>query len=365
MIDIKSLPKPTVLGTIGYEEILQQNIDNMKAVMPDWTPLSSDDQQMMLEAFSYRELHLRVEFNKLSEAFFLITSKAADLDYRALSEYGILRLQGSKPYAPYEFTLSEIFDYDVVIPVNLILTDETSTYEGKLLSDVTIVAGTDKATGVVELQLETSSSAIKTEFITTTLPFVTTAKATDIFNNGSDVEDDETFIYRILLSMADKSTAGSEETYESYTYNADERIEDVKIASEASGTVNVYYYSEVADALMKTRIEEKLNAKEVRPLTDIVVVNHVSEVPYNITAELKILPDQETATVYSNAVLSLDAGLKSLKQIGTDITLSEINDFLKVYGVKEVVLSVPSENIIVENNQIGVNGANTITYTVL
>lgn len=364
MINIKSLLKPDVMQVIDYEEILNQNIANFKALVPDWTPLESDEFKLILEAFAYRELHLRAEFNNLANAFFLSSSTGNDLDNYAVF-YGVTRLAGSNPYATYEFSLSEALNQDVIIPANLILTDVNGAYEAKLLNDVTILAGEIKSTGTVELQLEIDTIDVKTEIITTTLPFVIKAKAIDTFKNGSVVESDENFRQRILLSLADKSTAGSEETYKSFTFSADERIEDVAILNGGAGVVKVFYYSESADSLMQTRIVDMLNKKEVRPLTDNVVVAVATQISFNVTAELKILQNQETTTVYSNAIASLNDGLKSLRQIGTDITLSEINDFLKVSGVKEVVITQPTTNVEISDNEIGVNSGNTITYTII
>lgn len=364
MINISNLQKPDVLQVLDYETILNQNIENFKTLMPDWIPLESDEFKLILEAFAYRELHLRAEFNNLANGFFLSTSTGADLDNYA-TFYNVTRLNGSKPYAYYEFSLSDALTIDLVIPAGLVLTDDTSVYSGKLLSDVTITAGSLKATGTVELQLETKTSDVKTEIITTPLPYVVEAKATDMFANGSNPETDEELRDRILLSMADKSTAGSEESYKSYTFDADERIEDVAVLNGGGGVVNVYYYSPVADAIMQTRVDETLNATDVRPLSDVVVVAKATEIQYSITAELKILPNQDTATVYSNAIDSLTDGLNSLRQIGTDITLSEINDFLKVDGVKEVVVTAPTANVVIADNEIGVNSGNTITYTVI
>ena len=364
MINISNLPKPDVLQVLDYEAILNQNIENFKTLVPDWQPLESDEFKMILEAFAYRELHLRAYFNELAKAFFLSTATGVNLDNYAVF-YGIERLQGSRPYATYEFSLSEALTQDVVIPANLVLTDTTSTYEALLLNDVSIPAGETKANGTVELQQEIAQSGVKTEVITTPLPFVVSAKASEIFSHGSDVESDESFRKRILLSMADKSTAGSEETYKSFTFKADERIEDVAVLNGGAGVVNVCYYSSSADTIMQTRVEDTLNAKEVRPLTDSVVVAKASEIPFGVTAELKILPNQETATVYTNAIKSLENGLKTLKKIGTDITLSEINYFLKADGVKEVIITNPTADVVIADNEIGVNSGNTITYTVL
>ena len=366
MINIDSLPVPSVFQSLDFEAILAKKIERAKELVPNWQPLESDDFKMILEDLAYEELHLRAEWNKLAKAFFLSTTTGSDLDNYAV-RYGVERLAGSKPYATYEFSLSEILSQDVVIPANLILQDESSQIEAKLLESVTIFAGETTVSGVVELQQEVSSSDVKTEVITTPLPFVVEAKATGAFVNGSSTEDDETFRLRILLSMADKSTAGSEESYESFTRKSDERIADVKVLNGGAGVVQVFYYSEDQDEIMQTRIIEALNANKIRPISDDPLIAPAGVVSYVVHADLKILPNQETATVYSKAIDSLSTGLETLKKIGVQITLSEVNDFLKVPGVKEVIITSPSSNVSVADNEIGVNDEpnNAITYTVL
>jgi phage-related baseplate assembly protein len=364
MVNISSLPVPSVLQTLSYEDVLQNNIANLQTLLPDWQPIESDDYMLLLEAFAYRELYLRAEFNTLAKAFFLSTTSGSDLDNYGVF-YGVERLQGSKPYADYTFTLSATQTQDVVIPKGLVLTDVTNTYTAEVLQNITIPAGTLSGIGDVELQLNISASTIKTEVITTPLPFVVTASANADFANGKDDENDESYLNRILISYANTSTAGSEESYKSYTFGADSRIEDVAVENGGAGIVNVYYYSPQADDLMQQRIVEALNATDVRPLTDTVNVEKATEVSYSITAELKILPNQETATVYANAVDNLNSSLASLKKMGDEITLSEINEFLMVDGVKEVIISSPTDNIAINPNEIGVNGDNTITFTVI
>ena len=193
--------------------------------------------------------------------------------------------------------------------------------------------------------------------------------------------------------MSDKSTAGSKDTYKSYAYKADERIEDVKVqnglkdfanyVSLFSGkndveilqgittlisdfcTVNVYYYSENADELMQQRIEDSLNSESVRPLTDYVKVIEATPKVFEIEAVLNCEKNQEYGLIQEQALANLQTNLKKLKKIGTSITLSEINDFLRVGGVKEVVILNPTQNIEVLSNEIGVcRGFNISTATI-
>jgi len=392
MINVESLPKPDVLLTLDYNKIKQANIDELKKLYPDWEHIESDDFMPNIEANAYRELHLRQEFNQLSLAFFLATATKADLDH-----WGVIfdceRLKGSKPWANYTFSLSEAKSSDITINKGLALSDDESKYEARLLEDIVIKKGELKAVGRVELQVYTSSSDVQTNNITTTLPYILSAKAASEFKAGSNVESDDDFRFRILLSMSDKSTAGSSTTYKSYAYKADERIEDIKVENGLKDfstyvplflgkneveiiegirnliadfcTVNVYYYSQNADLLMKQRIEDSLNSESVRPLTDYVKVIEATQKVFEIEAVLNCEKNQEYGLIQEQALANLQTNLKKLKKIGTSITLSEINDFLRVGGVKEVVILNPTQNIEVLSNEIGVcSGFNISTATI-
>jgi len=356
-MNIKSLAIPTVLKTLNYEEILASNTSILKKIFDkkdiDWQPIDSDEYILLLQAFSYRELYFRNEINEIVKQLLLAFCSGEMLDHK-VADNGIERLKGSKPYAPYEFELATELEVDYVIEKGLIVTDITNKFQSKLLENVTIKAGDTKASGVLELQLEINESAVRTELITNSLPYVVKVKALDAFKNGAKKESDEKLLERYLESFADKSTAGAEETYKSLVRKADKRVEDVKVSGTKEAVVKVYYYSENADALMHTRIEEKLSDKTQRPLTDKVDVLKVSEVTYVVSAVLKIQENQESAAIQIAAEKSLELGLKKLRSIGEMITLSEINDFLKVEGVKEVIINAPLANVVPAINEIGI-----------
>lgn len=381
MINIASLPKPAVLLELDYNKIKQANIDELKKLDPDWEHIESDDLMPNIEANAYRELHLRQEFNQLALAFFLATATKADLDNWGVA-YDCLRLEGAHPWANYTFSLSEVRNSDITINKGLTLTDDESKYEARLIEDVVIKKGELEAVGKVELQLYTSSSDVQTNNITTTLPYILEAKANSDFKAGAEVESDDDYRSRILLSMSDKSTAGSSATYKSYAYKADERIEDIKVVNGIKDfstylplflgkneleildgirnliadfcTVIVYYYSQNADALMQQRIEEILNSDTVRPMTDYVKVIEATPKLFQIEAVLNCEKNQEYGLIQTQALENLTKNLIKLRKIGESITLSEINDFLRVGGVKEVVILEPTENVTVLSHEIGV-----------
>lgn len=364
MININTLPVPTILNVKTYEDILLSNMNILKNIFAskgiDWQPIDSDEYSLMAQSFSYRELYFRNEINEIVKQLLLAFCSGPNLDNK-VAENGIERLKGSNPYATYEFTISTELTSDYIIQKGLVLKDDTQEHEAVLLNDIKIIAGELSSIGVVELQEKIDQSEVKTENITTALPYIITAKSLESFSNGASVEDDESLLERYLISFADKSTAGAEETYKSLVLKADKRIEDVKVIGTDQAEVNIYYFSESADEIMNQRILEACNDKEQRPLTDKLSAIEVEEIVFSISAVLKISEGQESAAIQIAANKSLESGLKSIRKIGEPITLSEINDFLKVQGVKEVIINAPVANITPAINQIGICNAISIT----
>lgn len=351
---------PNVVQELSYDEILEQNLDIVKSLLPDYKPAEGDNVMLVLRAFSYRELQLRALFNSLAKAFFLSTASGSDLDNLAETLYGLYRLKGTKPYADMEFSLTSVLPYDVLIPKGFELVDETGSHFSKLLEDVVIKEGETKAVGVIELQEEIASSSVKTEIQVTPLPYVQVKQLTD-FINGSNPESDEDFKERIRVSFANKSTAGSALTYKSFALSADERIKEVKVLSPSAGVVDVVYYSSEADEIMQERIENTLNADNVRPLTDLVRVKKANEIIFDVTGEITIKSGVDASSVYVNAINSL----KTLMfKIGEDVSIAKIIKTLMVDGVVDVALTNPTANIEIDDYSIAILGETNISYRV-
>lgn len=364
MIDIETLPRPDVFLDVKYEDLLQQHIAEVQALLPDWKPSEGDLMLIEKQAAAYREMNLKAEFNSLAKAFFLSTTTGSNLDNYAVF-YGVKRLQGAKPTAEYQFDLTVVLDYQVILPKGSMLVDEGGAYQALLLEDVVFYQGLKSSTGRVELQLYTKSSDIETTLLQTPLPYIGNIQATGEFSNGDSIESDEELRKRILLSLADKSTAGSEITYKSYAYRADSRVEDVSVFSLAPGEVQVVIYAPTdTDAIALNRVKETLSAKEVRPLTDNLFVSYAKVIPYQVDATIKIFEGQDSASIYSKSMASLMQGIENLQKIGADPTPSEINDFLRVKGVKEVVLHSPVERMDIPKDGIAICTSKKVNYEV-
>jgi len=362
-MDINSIKIPDVIKQYDYESLLQYHIDEVKKILPDWKPSEGDLMLIEKQASAFREMHLRAEFNELARAFFLTTAKNSDLDNYAVF-YGVERLKGSKPTATYRFELSSKLEYEVMIPKDTLMIDDGGTKQGKILEDVVFYIGDEQKEALVELDEYCQASDVELTTLQTPLPYVYRIEALEEFGGGATKEDDESLRKRILLSLADKSTAGSEETYKSYTYKADAKIEDVSVYSLIPGEVLVYLYAPNSDEHILERVHKSLSAEDVRPLTDKLVINFAEEINYVIDATLKIFENNDSAQIYINAMDSLDQGLKNLEKIGADITLSELNDFLRVAGVKEVVFTSPKNRLTIARNQIAICSSKKINYEV-
>jgi len=260
-----------------------------------------------------------------------------------------------------EFSLTSELPYDVLIPKGFELVDKTGSHFAKLLEDVVIKAGEVSAVGVIELQEEIASSSVKTEIQVSPLPYVQVKQLND-FVNGSNPESDEDFKERIRISFANKSTAGSALTYKAFALSADERIEEVKVLSPSAGIVDVVYYSSEADDIMQERIENTLNADDVRPLTDLVQVKKVNEVLVDVEAELSIKSNSDMVTTYNTAI----DNLKQLYfSIGEDVSIAKIIDALMVTSVEDVSLTNPTSNIAIDDYSKAILNNLNITYKVI
>lgn len=348
------LPAPTVIEIFDFETIKQRKLDRVveliKAKGDEYVPSESDDLMTMIEADAYEEVLLRTRINNAAKAQLLAFAKDSDLDHIGTTRYGVLRLEGSKPYALFTFSLSTILTYDVTLPQGLQLSD-TKGATALLLADVTITAGSTSAQGTVELQEYTESSDIKTETIVTPLPYVATATQDETYHDGADVEDDERYRERIWLSRESKSTAGSDATYKYFATTADSRIADVKIIANTAGVAKVYLLSDTgaADQVMIDRVTTALNEEYIRPLTDDVQISSATIVEKTITADI-VLYD-----------LTYEAGVRALIEsaiaentmiFGKSLSLSKIYGLLESEQVKDVTLTAPAASIDILDNEV-------------
>ena len=348
------LPKPTVIEEIDYETIVNRKVERVKTILAErgieWQPSESDDLKTMIEADAYDEMLLRARINYAVEQQLLAFATGSNLDHIAATRYGEVRLEGAKPYAKFEFSLSAVLETDVILSEGLLLGDGKGA-QAKLIENVTIPASSLSAQGTVELQEFVRESDVKTEIILTPLPYVIEAKQLESFANGADPEDDERFRERVWLSREKKTTAGSRLQYIYYAKSADVRVRDVQIIDDTAGVVKVYLLSDTgaADTVMIDRVNETLNKEEIRPLTDDVQVYSAEIIDVTVDAIVKLY-DLSLQLQVDEQIRSAFAANTMI--FGKSLTLAKIYDLLGGEQVADVVLNAPTASVILQPYQV-------------
>ena len=160
---------------------------------------------------------------------------------------------------------------------------------------------------------------------------------------------------RIQLSFEGFTTAGSEGSYVFHGLSAAPDVKDVAAVSPQPGVVTVYVLSRTgngeAPANLLDSVDQALNAENTRPMTDQVVVQSASIVPYTVEAELVMYPGPDSALIRQTAEDAVRAHVDSLHRIGHDVSLSGIYAALHRPGVQRVNLVSPAANLVIDNSE--------------
>ncbi len=166
-------------------------------------------------------------------------------------------------------------------------------------------------------------------------------------------EDDERLRQRAQLALEGFSVAGPKGAYIFWGLNASAHVKDISVESPAPGQVQVTVLSSIGDgtpdpALLDT-VAAALNAEEVRPLCDTVLVQAAQVQAYSVDARLTLYDGPDTATVMASALASVSAYVADRHKLGNDVTISGLHAALHVDGaVERVELISPSTDLTIE-----------------
>ena len=181
----------------------------------------------------------------------------------------------------------------------------------------------------------------------------------------AEYEDDDAFRRRILLALEGISTAGSVGSYQYHALSAHSLVADVSAIMPSAGTVLVSVLSKAgdgtADQEVLDAVEAALNAEDVRPLTDEVIVQSAQIVEYGGSAVLYIEEGPEIEPVLAAAQASLDAYTQNQLRLGRNIRKAAIHAALMVTGVQNAVLS-GIDDIVISKEQSAYCTGITLSY---
>ncbi|WP_036041605.1 baseplate assembly protein [Bradyrhizobium yuanmingense] len=168
-------------------------------------------------------------------------------------------------------------------------------------------------------------------------------------------ESDEDFRARIQLSFEGYTTAGSEGSYVFHALTADGDVKDISATSPTPGVVNVYVLSRSGDGTaspaLVAKVDAALNAEDIRPMTDHVIVASAEIVPFAIEAVLTMYPGPDPEVVRQAALDKLHEYISKVQRIGYDVTRAGIIGALVQPGVQNVALASPAADVVITDSQ--------------
>ncbi|HGX3698422.1 TPA: baseplate J/gp47 family protein [Escherichia coli] len=167
------------------------------------------------------------------------------------------------------------------------------------------------------------------------------------------MEEDDAFRERIQLSWSQLNTAGARNAYRFHARSADEDVLDADAYGPEehgrAGEVDVYVLSRegngTASRALLDAVSVRLNADEIRPLTDFVTVKSAIINDYSVTAELEIPDGPDAGEVLENAKNTLMSYTRLANRINGMVPVSAIYAALQQTGVARVILSSPRADI--------------------
>lgn len=178
-------------------------------------------------------------------------------------------------------------------------------------------------------------------------------------------ETDAALRARTQLAVEGFSTAGPAGAYRFHALSASGDVLDVSIQSPTPGRVLVTVLGADGDGVppadLLTTVAAALNAEDVRPLTDEVIVQAATVTPYTIVASLVLYPGPASAPVIAEATAAAQRYADETHRLGYDVVLTGIYAALHRPGVQRVVLTEPVADIVSDSAQAAYCTAITLT----
>jgi phage-related baseplate assembly protein len=154
---------------------------------------------------------------------------------------------------------------------------------------------------------------------------------------------------RTLLAPEAFSSAGSPGSYVFHALAADPRVLNVDVWSPMPGHVNVAVQSREGDGAASDDLVEAVRAhlsrEDIKPLTDILSVRSVENVPYDVVGVGYVLPGPDAAAVQEQAVAAIEAMAAQRRTPSRDLPRSAIFDAASVGPMDKVLVTSPAGDI--------------------
>lgn len=349
-------PKITVTEAIAVFEKLSEE-----------TLAPADPRRVFIESLCYIIAQQRViiDFSAKMNLLSYATGEYLDVLGYLLS---VTRLPAQSAVTTQQFELEAAQISAYVIPAGAQVTTGSSVFETTEILEIPI--GT--LTGVVPVRAVNAGAEgngllpgqINT--LITPLPYIKNVTNLTTTSGGADVEKDDNFAERIHLAPASFSVAGPEDAYKYWTRTANQGIKSVSVNSPTPGVVDVRFL--MAGGIFPSQevmdeVNNVLNAKTIRPLTDKVNVLLPNNIDYKINIEYWISNDNKTQAdlIQKDVKKAVDNfAIWQRSEFGRDINPDMLNNLVVSARAKRVNIISPKFTVL---EKIDVAQDNDITIT--
>ena len=283
---------------------------------------------------------------------------------------GAERLPSAAAKTTMRLTLSASRESSTVIPAGTRFTAGDNVMFA--LDDDTVIAGgtlTVETSATCTVKGTTGNGYLPGELniIADPIPFLSKAANTTTTSGGSDIEGDEDYRDRIQQAPEQFSCAGPSGAYEYFTKEASSLITDVAVTCPEAGVVRVYPLCQdgaLPDTEIINMVEEKLNSRTIRPLTDKVEVVTPEAVEYDLSVSYWIDRDDVaySKTIQEKAEAAASDYMAWQKsRLGRDINPTELIYRLRAAGVKRVDVGNLAPQVI-NANQVAIAKSCTVIF---
>lgn len=313
---IANLPEPALIEELNYEAIFRELVEDFVERHPEYDALlESDPAIKLLQVFAYRELILRQRVNDAFKATLLAFAQAGDLDNLA-AFYGVER-QTAEP------------DDDL----------RSRTIER--------IKGSSTAGGAAWYRYQTLSADDRVVDALVTSPDAGQVRIAVLSNEGPTIK---------AATGAALDALGT--TY-GLTRNINANENDTAFRARVLQAALGGRGDGAASSQLLGAVNMRIQADDVRVITDTVQVISANIVQVNVVANLYLYPDQPAA-ILNGLEQSIRTAFAAEGGLGWDLTPSWLISRLHVQGVQRVELASPAGVIAADSTTAVALGSITI-----
>lgn len=368
-----NFPDISFIEDTTIEDVLTQMINDYQTKYKEITTkevslAQADPHRLIMYACAVQIYQAMQYADYAGKSSFLKYAKGDYLD-NLVAIRGITRLGATAASTVLKFSLSEPISSVVAIPAGTRATNGNEVYFAT--DEYAEIAAGDTEVSVAATCTETGSLGndfAEGEFnvLVNALPYVVSVANTSQTFGGSDEEDDDTLKERAYETPNSYSTAGPTGAYSYFAKQVDQSISDVVIRSDSPGVVKVIFVTDsgMPDSALIQKVQDALEDRAVRPLTDKVEVSAPETQAYDIDLTYYISSSEKAsvAAIQENVEAAVAVyNAWQTEKIGRDINPSYLVQKLMDAGVKRAVVSSPTFAVL-DNDTIAATGTVSVKY---